>query len=287
MKGHDGPVLSVRFNRQGTYCLSCGKDRTIRLWNPHRGIAIKTYTGHGYDVRDVAVVSDNSKFASCGGDRQIFLWDVSTGRVIRKFKGHDATVNGLCFSPNCDVLGSAGYDQCLKLWDCRSRSIDPIQVVRGFRDSVSSVAITDRADVVAGSVDGSVRRFDVRMGRVFVDEVHHPVTCVVVSGDGNCLLAACMDGCLRLLDRQGGSLLQEYKGHKHTSFRMDCCFTPSDGYAVGSSEDGRVFYWEVLEGDVVDSFQAHSDVVCSMAMHPAGDCLLTASVDGTVKGRVE
>lgn len=33
----------------------------MRLWNPHRGVAIKTYAGHGYDVRDVAVVSDNSK----------------------------------------------------------------------------------------------------------------------------------------------------------------------------------------------------------------------------------
>ena len=25
LKGHDGPVLAVRFNRTGTYCLSCGK----------------------------------------------------------------------------------------------------------------------------------------------------------------------------------------------------------------------------------------------------------------------
>lgn len=37
------------------------QDRTVRLWNPHRGIPIKTYTGHGYDVRDAAVVADNSK----------------------------------------------------------------------------------------------------------------------------------------------------------------------------------------------------------------------------------
>ena len=44
-------------------------------------------------------------------------------------------------------------------------------------------------------------------------------------------------------------------GQKHTSFKMDCCFTPSDGYVVGSSEDGQVFYWELVEGDVVDSFQ--------------------------------
>lgn len=34
------------------------------------------------------------------------------------------------------------------------------------------------AEILAGSVDGAVRRFDVRMGRLFTDELHHPVTCV-------------------------------------------------------------------------------------------------------------
>lgn len=33
----------------------------------------------------------------------------------------------------------------------------------------------------------------------------------------------------------------------------------------------------------VECFQAHADVVCSMAMHPKGECLLTSSVDGTIK----
>lgn len=37
------------------------QDRSVRLWNPHRGISIKVYTGHGYDVRDVAIATDNSK----------------------------------------------------------------------------------------------------------------------------------------------------------------------------------------------------------------------------------
>ena len=30
LKGHEGPVLAVRFNTQGTYCLSCGKVRAAR-----------------------------------------------------------------------------------------------------------------------------------------------------------------------------------------------------------------------------------------------------------------
>lgn len=33
LSAHDGPVLAVRFNSQGTYCMSCGKvsicERTI------------------------------------------------------------------------------------------------------------------------------------------------------------------------------------------------------------------------------------------------------------------
>lgn len=55
LRGHEGAVLAARFNGDGNYCLSCGKDRTIRLWNPHRGIHIKTYKSHGREVRDVHV----------------------------------------------------------------------------------------------------------------------------------------------------------------------------------------------------------------------------------------
>ena len=57
LKGHEGAVLTARFNKDGNYCLTGGKDRTIRLWNPHRGIHIKTYKSHGREVRDVHVTA--------------------------------------------------------------------------------------------------------------------------------------------------------------------------------------------------------------------------------------
>lgn len=56
-----------------------------------------------------------------------------------------------------------------------------------------------------------------------------------MSTDHNCVLAACTDGTLRLLDRADGDLLAEYRGHTHTSFKLDCAFTPSDAFVVGSS----------------------------------------------------
>eukprot|EP00208_Stichococcus_sp_RCC1054_P006367 CAMPEP_0206145226 /NCGR_PEP_ID=MMETSP1473-20131121/26722_1 /ASSEMBLY_ACC=CAM_ASM_001109 /TAXON_ID=1461547 /ORGANISM="Stichococcus sp, Strain RCC1054" /LENGTH=309 /DNA_ID=CAMNT_0053541355 /DNA_START=511 /DNA_END=1437 /DNA_ORIENTATION=+ len=283
LTGHDGPVLAVRFNKPGTYCLSAGRDRTIKLWNPHRGIVIKTYTGHGYDVRDVAVKDDNSQFASAGGDRQLFLWDVSTGQTVRKFGGHDGVINSVAWSPNNEVLVTGGYDQAVKVWDARSRSFHPLQVMRAFADSVTSVTITTDAEILAGSVDGTVRRFDVRAGLEVSDELGAAVTSVTVSGDGLCMLAGCMDGVVRLLDKAGGDLLATYQGHKHASYKLDSQFTPSDSHVLSGSEDGKVYYWDMLHASVSKSFQAHAGPVCTLAMHPEGKLLLTGGTDGAVK----
>ncbi len=93
LAGHEGAVLNVRYNASGAFALSCGKDRTLRLWSLAKGALIKTYTGHGHEarcalraflvqcahasdtraaaqVRDVACTTDNNKLASVGGDRQ-------------------------------------------------------------------------------------------------------------------------------------------------------------------------------------------------------------------------
>ena len=55
--------------------------------------------------------------------------------------------------------------------------------------------------VLGGSVDGSIRQFDIRMGMMFTDTLHEAVTGIAVSHDGNCVLASCLDNSLKLLDK--------------------------------------------------------------------------------------
>ena len=55
-----------------------------------------------------------------------------------------APLQQVAYSPNDEVLASAGYDQAVKVWDCRSRSWEPIQTMRVFADSVTSVTVTDK-----------------------------------------------------------------------------------------------------------------------------------------------
>ena len=67
-------------------------------------------------------------------------------------------------------------------------------------------------EIVAGSVDGTVRRFDVRAGCLFTDDLGQSVTSIAISGDNLCILAACLDGRMRLLDKATGTLLAQYVG---------------------------------------------------------------------------
>jgi mitogen-activated protein kinase organizer 1 len=79
------------------------------------------------------------------------------------------------------------------------------------QDDVTSVAASGH-EILGGSVDGTLRRFDIRVGRAYCDDVRHPVTSAVFTGDGLCLLAACLDSTLRLIDKATGAGLGHGQG---------------------------------------------------------------------------
>ena len=192
-----GGATFARFTRTGGYCLTGGADRTLRLWNPHKGLLIRRYAGHAKTLTDASATADNARIASCSADGSVNVWDVASGRVLRRFRGHDGSVNALQHAAGDDVLVSAGYDKTLRCWDCRSGNGQPISVLTGFQDSVTSVAVAD-AQIVGGSVDGSVRTFDLRRGECAVDSLgsSSAVSSVALSADRACVLAATLSSKL-------------------------------------------------------------------------------------------
>ena len=147
----------------------------------------------------------------------------------------------------------------------------------------ASINLDCRTDILAGSVDGTLRRFDVRTGHLITDLLHHPITSVGSTKDFKCVLACCTDSCIRVLSREGGNLLGTYRGHLHSYSRIEATFTPSDAHIVGCSEDGKIYYWDVLSSQIETCFQAHDAEVTSLSIHPKGDFLLTSSTEGCIK----
>lgn len=261
----------------GTYILTGSSDRSIRLYNPGstakgnsavpEGRLIQTYSAHGYEVLSISVSADNYRFASAGGDRSVFLWDVATAQTIRRFgssgHSHTARVNCVRFGGDGDsVLVSGGFDTSVRVWDVRSNSGKPIQVLDEARDAVTCLAVRD-AEIVAGSVDGGVRSYDLRMGRCVRDEMGASVTSLSLTRDGEAMLVGSLNSRLRLMDRRGGKCLKtfEHPEWKNEGLRVQSLLGGKERYVVAGDElaseeatgigEGRVWVWDLLTGKVV------------------------------------
>jgi mitogen-activated protein kinase organizer 1 len=277
-------VLDVGFDSTGRFGLSA-MGRVMRLWNIETGMLIQTYADHGHEVTSVGTSADGDRLASCAG-RTAFVWDVATSQRTARYARHDGVLNAIQFGGQSDaLLLTASYDKCVRMFDLRSRASSPVQVLRGAKDSISDLAVPLRkAQIVVCSIDGTVRVYDVRQGELSVDDLCAPVSSICVSHDGECVLASCLDECLRLLDVSTGELLATYEGHKNASYKLGCSILHDDSLVVSGSEDGRLCLWNLVDSGsapVVGKTCSQS-VVCAVAAHPSHRVVLTGSHDGTL-----
>jgi len=275
LASHAGPINAISFSSLGgTYLLTGSSDRQIHLSrsepvNPDKPSApIQKYAAHGYPVLDIAVAQDNQTFASVGGDRSVFLWDVQNAEgTLRRFgsntnQGHTSRITSVAFAGDGDgVLISGSDDTSVRIWDVKSRDTKPLMVLDEAKDGVSSVVVPGNGyEVIAGSVDGRIRSYDIRMGRVTVDVMPASVTSLDISRDAKMFLVSCLDDRIRMMDRADGTCLRAFppegnvEGYKNESLRLKSCLALNETLVLsGSEHDGKVRGWDVLSGKNVGS----------------------------------
>lgn len=290
LQDHQGAVHVLQLSSSGKYCLSAGADKNIRLWNVEKQTLIKTYAGgHGYPIFDLALSSSNSQFVSVGEEKFAVVWDVQSGRIIRKLggssSGHTQRINAVCYAhvtEDC-IVCTASYDRTVRCFDLRAGSLssDPIQVLDQAADSVTDVCCFEH-EILTASVDGYLRLYDVRTGYILMDYLGPPIGKCCFSHDGNCILASCLDSCIRLIDKSNGDCLAQYKGHLNEEFPLTCQLTLDDAFVVCGSEDGNIYYWELTDSVIVRRFhKAHKSTVSCVVTHT--NLLMSASHDSTIK----
>lgn len=208
------------------------------------------YSGYGYEVLDVVGFFDNSSFCFGGGDKVVVLWDVVLGQVVCKFWGYVGKVNMVQFNEEVIVILFGFIDFSICCWDCCLWRFELVQMLDEVRDGVFSVKVLDY-EILVGFVDGCVRCYDLRMGQFFLDYVGSFIICICFSWDGQCILVFSLDFILWFLDKDIGELLGEYKGYKNQEYKLDCCLSECDIYVVSCFEDGKVFFWDLVEGVLV------------------------------------
>ena len=123
LSGHTKHVRSLAFSLDGSFLVSGGYDKTVKLWDVQTGGVAKTFCGHTDVVRTTSISSDCITIASGSWDCTIRLWDTQTGVchcVIDRLGA--GFIN---FSPTNSQLLIFESSNIIQQWDVNGHQIGP------------------------------------------------------------------------------------------------------------------------------------------------------------------
>lgn len=163
------------------------------------------------------------------------------------------------------------------------------QVFRGRQSTIMSVHHWGEANLfVSGSLDGSIRLWDLRMRQASLigggeEEQARGVGVVRVESSGRLLVSGHQDGRCMFHDLRGGKLLQQMKLHDDEIRTLN--FSPNSYYLLTGGYDGKLKLLD-LQGDLTKKLPLVeiaelSDKVVQTAWHPSEYNFVVTSSDGS------
>ncbi len=195
-------------------------------------------------------------------------------------EGHDAKVWDVKFSPDGRTIASGSVDDTLRLW-----AVEPprlIRTIEGHPFPVLKVEFTPNGvELLTGSTDGALRIWQVSTGRLLKTLEGHVdwITGLDIAKDGKWLASSAEDATVRLWRMPAGSPVQIID--EGMAGANSVTFTP-DAYAVAWGETSGIVRIRTISGVWLQTWQASSQSITSLAFSPNGEILATGTEDGTI-----
>lgn len=254
LRGHTGPVTHCALSSDGAWIVSASADTTLNVWNMATGALRLTLRGHTSAITGCAITPDGSRIISTSEDGTIRIWNAYSGSELLVLAEHQGVVTGCALSRDGAWLATTSADTTIKLWDIRTIYGPPTPqgyavslryTLQGHDGLVTSCAFSANGSLlVSASEDQTLRFWHIETGQQILPPVRPPETEDIIY---SCAISA--DGtCL--------------------------IFTYGIGLAV----------WDVPTRTERFIAYGHPGVLLGCALSPDERWMLSASVDGSIKG---
>jgi WD40 repeat protein len=253
---------------------SCGRDKTVKLWDLATGRLMRTLDGHTEVLLCVDFSPDGRLLASSGGS--VKLWDTRNWREIRTLPGRHVV-----FSPDGCRLSSSGPDG-LRIWNTaalarETGAVDPARIVKG---SFGRSRFSPDSRLIAALAKDRVEILEVTTGQRTLPPLGPVVGRgdVTFSPDGRYLACSAHDPTVKVWDTRAGRLLRTFRGHTDLTVGVD--FSPDGRQVASTSLDGTVKVWDAsnLEEDgprEALTLTVRSGSIVDVAYRPVGGSFAT------------
>lgn len=203
--------------------VSCGQDKTVKMWDIRTGECKRTLTGHTDIVTCIAPYRDRTFFTG-SNDCTIGEWDGTTGKCIRVLKGHKHYVKCLCAlaERRVPVIVSGSRDRTIVAWRICSESPQVEAVIEvGGLFGVNALASAEHDTVlISGDDDGHIRLWDTATWKEIPTTITGHNSAVqsirVIERGSETLVITCGgdgDRTVKVWDMHSGECLHVFRGH--------------------------------------------------------------------------
>ncbi|AQZ14040.1 GID7 (YCL039W) [Zygosaccharomyces parabailii] len=191
-------------------------------------------------------------------DREVAIYDMNKKTVLFKLSTSTATS-----SSSISGLSQTTVEQFPRVHDLKITSDDKYLVLMPHQGNI------DVYDLSQFPNNQSVDKNEVSMDNVSLPRISHlPVqrrmTCISLpqtqnpeSSLSSLLLVSLQSNELQLWDFKEQILLQKYFGQRQEQFIIRSCFGYNNKLIASGSEDGKVFLWDRINGNIVGVLTAH------------------------------
>ena len=198
---------SVTFSPNANYLAVGGgapaENGVVEIFSWPEGGSVKRFDSHHDSVRSV-IWQDDVRVISGSIDRDITFWHLEKGtRSLFSLQGHSRTVDAICLIENGQMLVSTGADRSLRVWDVESRTL--IRSMNQHTKPVNALKLRPAMDglpiIASAARDRTIRFWQPSIGRMlrYIRLDSEPLD-IAWTRDGARILAACMDGHIRVVD---------------------------------------------------------------------------------------
>ena len=282
--GHQGSVSHAIVSPGGRYGISCGEDKTIRVWDIATQEEKRVLKGHEGSVYGLAISTDGKLLASGDNAKSIRLWNLETGEQVGELLGHTDAVTDLAFMPDRTHLLSAGFDDTLRLWHVAERKL-----VRTIDIGTKVEKMLPLPDGRRVMLSGAHTRgwgpitYDLEKGEK-IDATPNAYSCMAVTADGRMLLIGSITGVLRVTDTDKGHLIVEMTDPRANVARdaaaRDAAITPDGRFAITTTRENQMHLWDLHQGKLIST--AEADTIGTVTLSPDGRFALTIGREGGV-----
>ncbi len=279
LRGHQGPVLAVAFDKSGAHLVSGSFDGTVRVWGTDGTVAPQVLRGTTA-VTGLALHPDGQLIAAGFEDASVRMWRWADERAPLTLGGHRMAITQLAFSRDGTRLLSASKDGTVRVWSLGSAA--PSVVLDARPGPIRAAAFDPQgARVVAVSANGTARVWRVDSARApsVLPADGDAITTAAFSPDGEQLVAGFRDGTVRIWPARAAGAPLVLRGHRGAITSL--VFDPTGTALVTTSEDGTARMWR--NGVEAAILTGHSRAVRTAQFSPDGGRVLLASDDGTAR----